>query len=172
MLVLELDNEIDDDGYQSLGNRIKEIEASLPKNVRISNVYISKGKLPIANNMKVKRYVIKNAIENDTGDYLLLNGKKKEKTFNDYDPELVKSVREPLRDAFSKILYLPKFKITDNGHWINDLGGDSMSYVELLQFVEKEFNVEIPEELYGQLTCINDFTEEILKLKSEQTDKK
>ncbi len=168
VLVLEIDNSITDEEFQGLGKMIKEIEANLPKKVKLDNVFVAKGKLPIANNMKVKRFVIKEALESESTEYLSLNAKREEKKFDGYDIELVNSIREPLREAFSKILYLPKFKITDNGHWINDLGGDSMSYVELLQFVEKEFDVKIPEELYGQLVNINDFTEEIIKLKEDK----
>ena len=167
VLVLELDNSISDEEFEALGQTIKEIEANLPKKVKLDNVFVAKGKLPIANNMKVKRFVIKEALESESTEYLSLGAKREEKTFEGYDVELVNSIREPLREMFSKILYLPKFKITDNGHWINDLGGDSMSYVELLQTIEKDFDVKIPEELYGQLVNINDFTEEIIKLKND-----
>ena len=69
-----------------------------------------------------------------------------------------------MRAIFSKILILPQFKIDDDGHWINDLGGDSMSYVELLTTVQDSFKVTIPEELYGKLATVNDFTEEVAKL--------
>ena len=90
------------------------------------------------------------------------------KKFEGFDEETIKSILEPMRDIFSKILILPKLKIEDGAHWINDLGGDSMNYVELVLKVQETFNVTIPEELYGQLTCINDFVEEVAKLKKKK----
>ena len=71
----------------------------------------------------------------------------------------------PTREIFSKILILPLFKIDDAAHWVNDLGGDSMSYVELVRDLQDKFDIVIPEELYGKLTCINDFVLEIATLK-------
>ena len=70
-----------------------------------------------------------------------------------------------MRDIFSKVLILPKFKIEDNAHWINDLGGDSMNYVELIKEVQEYFKVTIPEEEYGRLACLNDFVESVERLK-------
>ena len=40
-----------------------------------------------------------------------------------------------------------------------------MNYVELVQELDHVFGIEIAEEKYGQLTCVNDFVEEIARLK-------
>ena len=168
VLVLEIENSTTNEEFEALKVEVQEIAKNLPKGTKLDDIYIAKGKLPVANNMKVKRFVIKDAIASGSDDYISINAKKEEKHFENLDPAQVEKVREPLREAFSRILYLPKVKIEDNAHWINDLGGDSMSYVELLQFVEAEFDVKIPEELYGQLTCINDFVEEIIKLQNKK----
>ena len=71
-----------------------------------------------------------------------------------------------MREIFSKVLILPTFKIDDDAHWINDLGGDSMSYVELIRDVQDKFQIEFPESLLGQMTCVNDFVFEVAKLQS------
>ena len=168
VLVLEIDNSTTDEEFEELKRQVLEISKDLPKKAKIDDIFLSKNKLPMANNMKVKRFMVKKALEEKSPDYVSINEKREEKNFDKYDQELVNSIREPLREAFSKILYLPKFKITDDGHWINDLGGDSMSYVELIQYVDANFGIKIPEEKYGQLTCINDFVEEIIRLKLEQ----
>ena len=39
-----------------------------------------------------------------------------------------------------------------------------MNYVELVQEVDRYFDIEVPEEQYGKLTCVNDFVEEIARL--------
>ena len=165
VLVLEVDNSISDDDLKRIEKEVREVGQHLPKGTKISKIYLSRNKLPLANNMKVKRFVIKKAIESKSNDYILLGAKKEVKKFEGFDEETIKSILEPMRDIFSKILILPKFKIEDGAHWINDLGGDSMNYVELVLKVQDTFNVTIPEELYGQLTCINDFVEEVAKLK-------
>ena len=85
-----------------------------------------------------------------------------------FDKETVEKILEPMRSIFSKILILPKFKIDDEGHWVDDLGGDSMSYVELITTIQDTFDVTIPEGLYGRLATVNDFTEEVAKLKKNK----
>ena len=168
VLVLEVDNSITEEALKKLEEDVLEVGKHLPKGTKISKVYLSRNKLPLANNMKVKRFVIKKAIESKSKDYILMGAKKEVKKFEGFDEETIKSILEPMRDIFSKILILPKFKIEDNAHWINDLGGDSMNYVELVLKVQETFQVTIPEELYGQLTCVNDFVEEVAKLKKKK----
>ena len=79
-----------------------------------------------------------------------------------------------MRELFSKVLILPTFKIDDDAHWINDLGGDSMSYVELIREAQDKFEITFPEELLGQMATVNDFVYEvaILKYGKPKTEKK
>ena len=70
-----------------------------------------------------------------------------------------------MRDLFSKVLILPKFKIQDDANWINDLGGDSMSYVELVKEAQDYFGIEFPEDKLGVMASVNDFTAEVAKIK-------
>ena len=165
VLVIEVDNAIKEDQLKQIESDIKEVGKNLPKGTKISRIYLSRNKLPLANNMKVKRFVIKKAIEAKSKDYILLGEKKEAMKFEGFDEETIAQILEPMRELFSQVLILPKFKIEDNAHWINDLGGDSMNYVELVLKVQEYFSVTIPEEQYGQLTCINDFVEEVAKLK-------
>ena len=165
VLVLEVDNSIGDEELKGIQEQIKEISKNLPHKIAISNVYLAMKKLPMANNMKVKRFVVKKAIEEGSGEYIDITKKKENKSFEGFDQQIINSILIRMRKIFSKILILPEFKISDDGHWINDLGGDSMSYVELIQKVEAEFGVKIPEEQYGQLTNINEFTYQVALLK-------
>ena len=163
VLVLELDNQVTDEDIENIKTQVKEIK--LPHGVKISNVYLSKGKLPLANNMKVKRFVIKKAIEANTGEYLPIEKKDQVSTFEGFTPEVVEKILEPMRELFSKVLILPKFKIADDANWINDLGGDSMSYVELVKDAQEYFDIEFPQETLGVMATVNDFTAEVAKLK-------
>ena len=162
-LVLELDNQVTDEDIEIIKQQVKEIK--LPHGVKIANTYLAKGKLPLANNMKVKRFAIKKAIEGKTDEYLPIEKKDETSTFEGFTDEVVKEILEPMRELFSKVLILPKFKIADDANWINDLGGDSMSYVELVKDVQEYFNIEFPESVLGVMATVNDFTAEVAKLK-------
>ena len=165
----EIDNSATDEQIEEIKTEAKKIGLNdLPKGTKITDFYFARKKLPIANNMKVKRFVVKKAIETKSEDYIPFDFKKEKKTFSGFDTKTIETILEPMRSIFSKILILPKFKIEDDAHWINDLGGDSMSYVELITTIQDQFDVVIPEELYGQLVCINDFVEEVAKLKTKK----
>jgi len=166
--VLEVDNKIEDEGLTALKAEIKRIGLEdLPKGTKITDFYFCKSKLPVANNMKVKRFMVKNAIEANSKDYLPIDEEKVTKKFSGISKAEIKEIIEPVRAIFAKILILPKFKIDDNAHWVNDLGGDSMSYVELILKIQETFNITIPENMYGKLTCVNDIVEEIALLKKK-----
>ena len=161
---VEIDNSINEEEVESLKAQMKEIGQKLPKGTKITEFYFCRKKLPIANNMKVKRFMVKKGIESKSNDYISFDFKKETKASKNFDEQTVKTVLEPMRAIFSKILILPQFKIEDDGHWVDDLGGDSMSYVELITTIQDRFGVTIPENQYGQLATINDFTEEVSKL--------
>lgn len=165
---VEIDNSISENEVEELKATMREVGQKLPKGTKITEFYFSRKKLPLANNMKVKRFMVKNAIESKSNDYISFDFKKEQKSSRHFDAKVTSEILEPMREIFSKILILPSFKIDDDGHWINDLGGDSMSYVELITTVQDRFGIEIPEDLYGKLTSINDFTEEVAKLKSKK----
>lgn len=161
-LVLELDDKATEEGIKELETTIRAIK--LPHDSKIDNIYLAKNRLPIANNMKVKRFVIKKEIENGSSKFVLINAKKVSKKTRNLSEYAVKNILPQVRQLFSKVLVLPTFKIDDEDHWVNDLGGDSMNYVELVQEIDHLFGIEIAEEKYGVLTCVNDFVEEIAHL--------
>ncbi len=165
---VEIDNSIDEEQIVALKAQMKEIGQNLPKGTKITEFYFCRNKLPIANNMKVKRFVVKKAIESRSKDYISFDHKKEVKGSKTFSPEVISKILEPMRRIFSKILILPEFKIEDDAHWVDVLGGDSMSYVELITTVQDRFNVVIPENLYGKLTCVNDFVEEVAKLQDKK----
>ena len=161
-LVLEIDDKATEEAIKELEKKIHDIK--LPHDCKIDHIYLAKNRLPIANNMKVKRFVIKKEIENGSNQFVLINAKKVSPKTRKFSEETIKNVLPKVRQLFSKVLVLPTFKIDDEDHWINDLGGDSMNYVEVVQEIDHAFNIEISEEQYGKLTCVNDFVEEIVRL--------
>ena len=166
VLVLEIDDKATEEAIKELEKKIREIK--LPHDVKIDQIYLAKNRLPVANNMKVKRFVIKKEIENGSSKFVLINAKKVSPKTRKFSEETLKNVLPVVRQLFSKVLVLPSFKIDDEDHWINDLGGDSMNYVEVVQEIDHAFDIEISEEKYGQLTCVNDFVEEVAHLLKEK----
>ena len=165
-LVLELDNKANDEDIANIKAQIEEIQPKLPHKVKLDGIFLSRGKLPLANNMKVKRFLIKKGLEENSNEYVSIDSKKEARTFEGFNPEDIESILKPMRHIFSEVLILPEFKIDDDAHWINDLGGDSMSYVELIRDVQDHFDIEFPESLLtGTMATINDFVYEIAKLK-------
>lgn len=166
VIVLEVENTIKENEIKQL---IKEILAvKLPHGTVIDDIYFAKGKLPLANNMKVKRFKIREAIEGNTGEYVHYGEKNKKKVDVKFDEKTTNEIVTPIRDIFAKVLILPEFTISNSDHWINDLGGNSMNYIEACQMINEKFEITIPQEDYGVMTCVNEFVLEVQKLKNKQ----
>lgn len=173
VLVLELDNLIKDEEIEQLKKDIEAINATLPNEKKVSETLIYKGTLPLANNMKVKRYSIKEALQKGRADFISFSGEREEEEgkLAGYDSKEVESKREKVKAVFSKTLLLPAFKIANNAKW-NDLGGDSMSYVSMVSEVNDAFKEQIPTEKYGHLLSVDDFVAELLELEGKSKDGK
>ena len=167
-LVLEVDNHITEEEIKGLKEKVKKIEEDLPHGVKIDAIYFARNKLPLANNMKVKRFQVKKAIEAGSNDYISLDGGQKVKVTRKIPQEVLDKYLEPVRQLFSEVLILPLFKIENDAHWVNDLGGDSMNYVELVQKIDEKFKITIPESKYGKLVNVFDFVEEISAIKDKK----
>lgn len=169
--IFEITNDVDSDKLKAMKARIDEINATLSNEKRVQDFFVAKEKLPLTASMKVKRFQVRELIKIKKNAFISFDEKKEIKSFDGYKKEDVEPIITRVRNIFSKTLYLPEIKIGDDDHWINDLGGDSMSYIELIASLDQEFGTKIPEELYAKLTSVNEFTEEILKLKGVKKSK-
>ncbi len=176
ILVVVLENNVKNDELPEIKKNIDSVNSTLPNEKRISCAYIYKKNLPIANNMKVKRFALRKEFEKNPQDFLSFDGTqltKKSASLSDYDHDKVEKVSKKIRKLFSKILYLPEYKIDDDSSWAEDLGGDSMSYVTMVQELNSIFKISIPTEKYGTLLTVADFTKEILDIEklAKESDK-
>jgi acyl carrier protein len=58
---------------------------------------------------------------------------------------------------------IDKAKITDEAHFITDMGLDSMALLEVLATMEKKFGVTIPETEFPNIVTINRCAETVQK---------
>ena len=163
--VFEISSDVSEDDMLAIKAKCDEINKTLSNEKRVQSFLVAKHSMPLTASMKVKRFKVKEMLEGQPNAFVKVGEKKETKTLTGYKIEDVEPVIKKVRSVFAKILLLPYVRIGDEDHWINDLGGDSMSYVELITTINSEFQVEIPEDKYAVLTCVNDFTEEILTLK-------
>ena len=165
VLVLEVNNSVDEKAIKKIYDDIKTINDTLPSEKKVRDVLLDKRPLPMSGSMKVKRNELRKAIERGSDDFIDANGPKKvEISWEGYDPKQVEEVSKKITKIFSKVLLLPEFKINPTAIWTTDLGGDSMSYIEMCQLLNKEFSIEIPEEKYGVLAHVYDFTKCVIDI--------
>ena len=162
-LVIEVNANIDDALFSKVKKDILERNKSIGLKYRVNKIFVYRDKLPISSNRKVKRYEIKNLLENKDRRFVNINRDEEPLNYEGYDENKVKQVLIKMRQIFSKVLLLPVYKLSDDGHWIDDFGGDSMSYIALVHEIEDNFHIEFEDENYGKFTCIRDFTLYLLK---------
>ncbi|MCQ2792255.1 MAG: AMP-binding protein [Bacilli bacterium] len=143
-----------------IAQEINNINASLPLHKQANKIVLTKESLPLSSSLKVKRYLVKeNYLKNvyKSSDFT----KKKVDVLAGYDKTARNNVVRRLNLVFKEVLFVEK-DIDGNAHWINDLHSDSMTYITLINAIEKEFAVKIPLEKYGQLTTLNEFAKQLL----------
>ncbi len=170
-LVIEISNDVTEEKLIEMKEKIDEINNGLQNEKRIKDFWISKEKLPLTASMKVKRFQVKELLKIKPKAFVKFGEKKEIKHFDGYRNEDVEPIVLKVRSIFAKVLILPIIKVNDEDHWINDLGGDSMSYIELIGEIDKQFGITIPQEKYAVLTNVNDFVEQILILKDVKKTK-
>ena len=54
---------------------------------------------------------------------------------------------------------VPSETITDEAHFVNDLGVDSLMALEIMVALEKKYQIKIPEKDLLRITCLNNVYE-------------
>lgn len=61
-----------------------------------------------------------------------------------------------VKDLICESLGVSEDEITLSSSFIDDLGADSLDIVELVMLIEKEFNIEIPDEDAEKISTVQD----------------
>ncbi|KKB96288.1 Acyl carrier protein [Candidatus Arcanobacter lacustris] len=64
-------------------------------------------------------------------------------------------MKEKIKKIIAEHLDVDDAKITDDAHFVDDLGADSLDQVELVMHFEEEFGCEIPDEAAEKITNLS-----------------
>ena len=65
-------------------------------------------------------------------------------------------IDETVKDIIASELGVEKSKVTEEAHFVDDLGADSLDTVELVMAFEEEFGIEIPDEDAEEMQTVGD----------------
>ncbi len=167
VLVLELLSSPTPEQIEAIKTAIKDVNVTLPQYKQIETTYVTTEKLPLSSTLKVQKFILRDWLHTKKDLFQALE----EARFSDFDPypsELIDDLLKQVRSLFSNALVLPESSLSDAGHFVNDFGGDSLSYTELIAQMEETFGITFNDEVFGQLASINDFVIEVAKYKTKQ----
>ncbi|MDD4080561.1 MAG: aminotransferase class I/II-fold pyridoxal phosphate-dependent enzyme [Eubacteriales bacterium] len=165
-LVLNVGDRYRDDAFLTgLMRQIAQINSRLPIMKKITRVLATPERFQTASGIKVKRLALKDSIENRRIPYRDLDLKSGTQPLGESQPivneEAVpqdlgqEEIKAKVRRLFAETLELSLDQVTDEAHFINDLGGDSLQVLSVSLKVEEIFSVLIPVEEYALCTSVN-----------------
>ena len=69
---------------------------------------------------------------------------------------MAKPVEERVKEIICEQLGVEEDEVVPSATFIEDLGADSLDTVELVMLIEKEFNIEIPDEDAEKIATVGD----------------
>ncbi len=68
-------------------------------------------------------------------------------------------IAESVKEIIASELGVEVEKVTEDAHFVDDLGADSLDTVELVMAFEEEFGIEIPDEDAEEMQTVGDAVE-------------
>ena len=158
------------EGAQSLDIRktaltINAINQKLRYEQKVKIVLVSKERLPLTGGVKVQRGRLKQAVQNGTHPYSILDLAKRNLISKQYR-EVTKvlerddrfaELKEQIRGIFAEVLVLDPADISDHDLFFDDLNGDSLSVIGLAARIEDSLSVIIALQELSAMPDINVF---------------
>lgn len=162
---------------------IARINGLLPIFKKIKRAYISVDPLPLANGIKVRRQKVKEALERGQGRFeeidirggVIKHAAKKEPVKTNgvaYDSTEYKNIAEKVRQIFADVLGIEPSAIRDTDHFVDDLGGDSLSSLGVFSKAEEIYEVIIPDTEYFTCATVEDLSRLLYKKLNNIEDKR
>jgi len=171
VLVLNVGDHYKDDAVlESVLKQIVAINAKQPTLKRLNRILVTPEKLPLVNGIKVKRLALKALIEENKLAYrdLRMNSVKAAPVETP-SPEVVarevkptdlqlEEIKQKVRMLYADALSMEIGSFSDDAHFIDGLGGDSLQVLAASLKAEEQFSVIIPVEEYGRCTTVDDMS--------------
>lgn len=167
-LVVELKEGAGDKEIAEVCEQIKRVNGTLPLYKQIRKVYLTEKPLPLANGIKVQRQKLKASMEQGEWPVLLLDvdkGKIKDvrkKAVQAAANEQAEKIKTQLQKLFAEALGVSPENVKYDQHFINDLGGDSLSSIGVFTKAEEIYGITIMDSEYFNCATVNDFAELVL----------
>ncbi len=167
LIVYMGDNGGDDAKVKELISEITRVNGLLPIYKKVKRAYISLDALPLANGIKVKRQKVKEAVERGQGGFeeidiksgtLKKAAQEPAKAQGGYDKGELKEITKTVRNIFAEVLSMDASAIKDTDHFIDDLGGDSLSSLGVFSKAEETYGVIIPDTEYFTCASVSDLS--------------
>jgi len=162
------------DVLSQITGELNRINNSLPVFKRLNQVLLSAAPLPMTNNMKVQRVQLKEKLEKKEWPCKPLDISHPEETAAALDDDIFRtheipdneldSLKQAIRMCFAEVLKIPPAAIRDDSHFISDLGGDSLSSLELLVKLEDKYAISLPNDDYFKCNNINELSQLIYRI--------
>ena len=170
-LVINVGDHYKEDAYlEGLVSQIVALNSKQPTLKRLSRVLATPEKLPLVNGIKVKRLALKAQIEENKLAYRELRlSAAKALPVEAPTPEVVakevkptdlhlEEVKHKVRELYADALSMDVGTFSDDAHFIDALGGDSLQVLAASLKAEEQFNINIPVEEYGRCTTVDDMS--------------
>ena len=167
LIVYVNEEERDDKTVKALIAEIARINGLLPIYKKLKKAYLSLEPLPLANGIKVRRQKVKEALEREQGAFeeidirggiLKHTAQSEAKSTNgvDYNRTELSDIIESVRQIFADVLNMEASGINNTAHFVDDLGGDSLSSLGVFSKAEELYQVIIPDTEYFSCTNVED----------------
>lgn len=142
----------------------RKINQGLSPVYKIQAVRMTSNDFPLVSKMMISRKKLVEAMKNDLSAYPLLGERLSslEKSAST-DPKY-QSLLKAVISLFSKVLHISEDKITADSDFFSQLGGDSLSYYELISQLNKFSSIDISKKMTTYLTTPGDITLLLLSL--------
>ncbi|MGI5848916.1 MAG: aminotransferase class I/II-fold pyridoxal phosphate-dependent enzyme [Christensenellales bacterium] len=169
LIVYMGENRDDQQNVQALIAEIARINGLLPIYKKIKKAYLSLDPLPMANGIKVRRQKVKGALERGQGRFEEIDirgGVLKQNIGQDmessngirYDDMELSDITQRVRQIFAEVLNIDADSIKDTDHFVDDLGGDSLSSLGVFSKAEELYNIIIPDTEYFSCANVEDLS--------------
>lgn len=169
LIVTMGENTGDESKTHEMIQEITRINGLLPIYKKIKCAYLSLDPLPLANGIKVKRQKVKEAIERGTGRFEVIDiksgmlrhdepAKAQKANGVSYDHTELSQITEQVRKIFADVLNVEESCVGDTDHFVDDLGGDSLSSLGVFSKAEEMYGVIIPDTEYFSCANVQDLS--------------